>query len=71
MKKQAESSQKEKIQAEMVYEQERISLHQQLEQIKEALKVAEKECHDIRHKLEREVGVVTGGSRDLEYRGWG
>ncbi|XP_078341998.1 uncharacterized protein LOC111108050 isoform X2 [Crassostrea virginica] len=55
LKKQAESSQKEKIQAEMVYEQERISLHQQLEQIKEALKVAEKECHDIRHKLEREL----------------
>ena len=60
LKKQVESSQKEKIQAEMVYEQERISLHQQLEQIKEALKVAEKECHDIRQKLEREVGVVTG-----------
>lgn len=55
LKKQAEFSQKEKIQAEMIYEQERISLHQQLEQIKDALKVAEKECHDIRQKLEREL----------------
>lgn len=58
LKKQAEFSQKEKIQAEMIYEQERISLHQQLEQIKDALKVAEKECHDIRQKLEREVRLT-------------
>lgn len=42
----------------MIYEQERISLHQQLEQIKDALKVAEKECHDIRQKLEREVRLT-------------
>jgi hypothetical protein len=63
LKKQAEISQKEKTQAEMLYEQERISLHQQLDQIKEALKVAEKECHNIRQKLEKEVGNrnVTSG----------
>ena len=27
---------------------------------REKREMAEKECHDIRHKLEREVGVVTG-----------
>ncbi|XP_061178732.1 uncharacterized protein LOC133187394 [Saccostrea echinata] len=55
LRKQAEMSQKEKTQADMLYEQERISLYQQLDQIKDALKVAEKECHDIRQKLEKEL----------------
>ncbi|KAK3103240.1 hypothetical protein FSP39_017753 [Pinctada imbricata] len=55
LKKLSENRSKDRTRLEMMSEQNQKNLEQQLEAIKKALSVAEKECNEIRQKLDKEL----------------
>ncbi|XP_041348511.1 uncharacterized protein LOC121368057 isoform X2 [Gigantopelta aegis] len=64
----ADDSKKEVIQVKMLAEEKSILLQQELEAIKKALTTAEKECEEVRKRLEKELKIKMEKAHELKQK---